>query len=90
MARPLLDRRWAEPLRRELGWLGDALGPVRDLDVLLAGLAGETPTLGSADRRAFRSLHTRLVQERQRAAAVRRALDSTWAKLERRGAKAWE
>ena len=77
VARPLLDRRWAEPLRRELGWLGDALGPVRDLDVLLAGLAGETPTLGSADRRAFRSLHTRLVQERQRVrGALLEALES--------------
>ena len=77
VARPLLDRRWAEPLRRELGWLGDALGPVRDLDVLLAGLAAETPTLGAADRRAFRSLHARLVQERQRArGALLEAIES--------------
>lgn len=34
-ARPLLDPAWAEPLRAELGWLGGALGPARDLDVLL-------------------------------------------------------
>ncbi|HXL43219.1 MAG TPA: CHAD domain-containing protein, partial [Gaiellaceae bacterium] len=31
-ARPLLDEQWADSLRAELGWLGQALGPVRDLD----------------------------------------------------------
>jgi CHAD domain-containing protein len=35
-ARPLLDPRWSEPLRSELGWLGSQLGPTRDLEVLLA------------------------------------------------------
>jgi CHAD domain-containing protein len=34
-ARPLLDRAWADDLRAELGWLGRALGPVRDADVLV-------------------------------------------------------
>ena len=34
-ARPLLDPGWTESLRAELSWLGGALGPVRDLDVLL-------------------------------------------------------
>jgi CHAD domain-containing protein len=37
-ARPLLDRDWASELRAELGWLGSALGPARDLDVLLEHL----------------------------------------------------
>jgi CHAD domain-containing protein len=35
-ARPLLVVNWSESLRHELGWLGRALGQVRDLDVLLA------------------------------------------------------
>jgi CHAD domain-containing protein len=34
-ARPLLEPSWAEPLRAELDWLGAAVGPARDLDVLL-------------------------------------------------------
>ena len=34
VARPMLDRSWSEPLRAELRWLGGALGPARDLDVL--------------------------------------------------------
>ena len=34
VARPILDRSWSEPLRAELRWLGGALGPARDLDVL--------------------------------------------------------
>jgi CHAD domain-containing protein len=37
-ARPVLDPGWAEALRIELGWLGSALGPARDLDVLLEHL----------------------------------------------------
>ncbi len=31
---PLLDKDWAKQLRRELGWLADELGAVRDGDVL--------------------------------------------------------
>lgn len=34
----LLDERWAGGLTDELGWLGDHLGAVRDLDVQIAGL----------------------------------------------------
>ena len=44
--RELLDPGWAEPLRDELRWLGGALGPVRDLDVLIEQLAAEVETLG--------------------------------------------
>ena len=44
--RELLDPAWAEPLREELRWLGGALGPVRDLDVLIERLAVEVETLG--------------------------------------------
>ena len=42
--RPLLDRDWADGLREELRWLGEVLGNVRDLDVMLPRLeeaAGE-------------------------------------------------
>lgn len=40
-ARPLVDQRWANDLRAELGWLGSALGPARDLDVLLEHLRAD-------------------------------------------------
>ncbi len=36
--RPLVERGWADPLREELRWLGQVLGAVRDLDVLLGRL----------------------------------------------------
>ncbi len=45
--RPILERGWSEPLRRELAWLDELLGRVRDLDVLLVKIvakAGELPT----------------------------------------------
>ncbi len=37
---------WAEELRTELGWLGSALGPARDLDVLLEHLRADLAALG--------------------------------------------
>jgi CHAD domain-containing protein len=37
-ARPIAERDWVEGLRAELAWLGSALGPARDLDVLVARL----------------------------------------------------
>lgn len=58
--RPLLDAAWSEPLREELRWLGSALGPARDLDVLLAHLREQD--LGS-DGSAF----ARLLAELERA-----------------------
>ncbi len=51
-ARPLLDLEWAESLRAELRWLADALGPVRDLDVLGERLRGEIEQLDGRERRA--------------------------------------
>lgn len=45
-ARPLLEPSWSDPLRDELGWLGRALGPARDLDVLSERLAADVATLG--------------------------------------------
>jgi CHAD domain-containing protein len=65
--RPLLARDWADDLRGELGWLGGALGPVRDQDVLIEHLAGEAAALGEPDVQAASGLLDEL--RRQRAAA---------------------
>ncbi len=46
VARPLVDRAWADGLRTELGWLGAALGPARDADVLLERMSSEVAGLG--------------------------------------------
>ncbi len=62
-ARPLLDAAWADALRAELGWLGRALGPVRDLDVLLLRLRAETATLPERERMAAQVLLGRLTDE---------------------------
>lgn len=45
-ARGLVERGWAEHLREELGWLGGALGPARDLDVMLDRFRAEVSALG--------------------------------------------
>jgi CHAD domain-containing protein len=64
-ARPLLDAEWVASLRAELGWLGGALGPVRDLDVLLEHLRADAHLLGGADERAFLALLAALESERE-------------------------
>jgi CHAD domain-containing protein len=69
-ARPMLDRTWADGLRGELGWLGRALGPVRDLDVLMARLRGEADALGGQDAAAVAPLFDTLAQERAAARAA--------------------
>jgi CHAD domain-containing protein len=46
--RELLDPAWSEPLRDELRWLGRALGPARDLDVLLGRLTADIASLDAA------------------------------------------
>jgi CHAD domain-containing protein len=62
-AGPLLDADWADGLRAELGWLGRALGPVRDLDVMLLRLRGEIAGLPEREKAAGEVLVGRLVQE---------------------------
>jgi CHAD domain-containing protein len=69
-ARPLLNREWANELRTELGWLGRALGPVRDLDVLLMRLRDEAAQFGEAERVDAERLLSSLEDERSRARAV--------------------
>ena len=74
--RRLLDRDWAESLRAELGWLGAALGPARDLDVLVEHLRTEVDALG-ADAPAAQGLLDGFAAERAGArAAVVEAMSS--------------
>lgn len=76
-ARPLLDRGWADALRAELGWLGRALGPVRDLDVLLLRLREEARQFGSVEQHDAERLLVALESERDAArATMLEALDS--------------
>jgi CHAD domain-containing protein len=71
-ARPIFVREWADALRAELGWLGRALGPLRDLDVFSAYLRAELETLNESDRAAFEPVFPAL--ETDRAAAREEAL----------------
>jgi CHAD domain-containing protein len=65
-ARDLLKPDWAEGLRAELGWLGSALGPARDVDVLLEHLREEVEGLGDRGAPAH-ALLASLERERERA-----------------------
>ncbi len=69
-ARRLLDATWADGLRAELGWLGRALGPVRDLDVMLLRLRGEAATLPGGEQSAAQVLVTALQAEHVQARAA--------------------
>ena len=69
----LLDPAWAEPVREELTWLGGALGPVRDLDVLAERLTAEVESLGEdrpRGRKLLRTLESRRRTARRRLMAV--------------------
>ncbi len=68
-ARPLLDRTATEPVRDELEWLGDLLGPVRDLDVLLEDLDERLAALPEDDRFAAKRIVQALAAERDLARA---------------------
>jgi CHAD domain-containing protein len=58
-ADPLLVPEWSGRLRDELKWLGNELGPARDLDVLLERLRGEAAGLGE-DEASFAEVLSRL------------------------------
>ena len=68
-AGPVLDATWADHLRAELSWLGSALGPARDLDVLVEHLRSEAAELDDADRKALASIFKKLRAERTTAQA---------------------
>jgi len=69
VAAPPLDPVWAQDLRDELDRLGDALGPVRDLDVMLDYVRN---ALGEDERKALQPLLKKL--ERRRSEARRSML----------------
>ena len=67
----------AQSFREELGWIGQALGGVRDLDVQLEQLNGWVAEIPEADREALDALRSLLEDKRQEArAAMLEALDS--------------
>lgn len=63
-ARPLLFLEWADSLRDELRWLGQLLGPARDLDVQLAYFREESATLDARDRRPLTQFIAHLETQR--------------------------
>ncbi|GAA2370117.1 CHAD domain-containing protein [Catellatospora methionotrophica] len=67
--KPLLDQRWAGPLRTELRWLGDLLGAARDAEVLhdrLRATAAADPEHPAGDLAALDAI---LAARRERAYA---------------------
>ena len=65
-AKPLLVPEWAESLQDELRWLGQLLGPARDLDVQLAYFRGESAVLDTRDRKPLAEFIAHLEDERNR------------------------
>jgi CHAD domain-containing protein len=63
-ARPLLVPEWADSLRNELRWLGQLLGPARDLDVQLAYFREESAALDARDRRPLTQFIAHLEAQR--------------------------
>jgi CHAD domain-containing protein len=63
-AKPLLLPEWADSLRDELRWLGQLLGPARDLDVQLAYFREESATLDARDRRPLTQFIAHLEAQR--------------------------
>jgi CHAD domain-containing protein len=63
-AAPVLDPEAAARLRAEAGWLGTALGPVRDLDVLLGHLYAEAESFEPAEQQGLRHLFEVFEEER--------------------------
>jgi CHAD domain-containing protein len=62
--RQLLELEPAEALRGELGWLGSALGPARDLDVLIERFAAEAEAVGGEAHALVAALEARRVDAR--------------------------
>ncbi|HXY84014.1 MAG TPA: CHAD domain-containing protein [Gaiellaceae bacterium] len=66
MAHSLVDDEWADPVRAELGELGRAAGPVRDLDVLLERLNGELASLDASELDSAEAILSSLEADRRR------------------------
>jgi CHAD domain-containing protein len=71
-ARGLVDAEWADDVRARASVVADALGAVRDLDVLLERVRADLDGLDPADRRDARPLLRAL--QRERTSARRRLL----------------
>jgi CHAD domain-containing protein len=56
VAQPALEPAWCDDLRGRLRWLGNELGPARDLDVMVERLRADADDLGPEDARAMRRL----------------------------------
>ena len=65
--RELVEREWADALRTELGWARRAARGVRDRDVLIDRLRGETVQFHDGDRAAAEPLFAELEREREAA-----------------------
>jgi len=65
VARPILDREWTDELRAELKWLGQALGAVRDHDVLLIHVRAQVETLPPSDEAALGLIVEGIERERE-------------------------
>ncbi|HVL03165.1 MAG TPA: CYTH and CHAD domain-containing protein [Acidimicrobiales bacterium] len=65
----LLDEEWARDLRAELKWVADALGAVRDTDVLLERLQEAATHLHPLDNAAMGGIVERLQSQRSEARA---------------------
>jgi CHAD domain-containing protein len=63
-ARSLIVPEWADSLRDELRWLGQLLGPARDLDVQLAYFREESTALEARDRRPLAQFIAHLEAQR--------------------------
>ena len=68
--RPMLDRQWADGLRRALKPAGDALAQVRDLDVLVADVEQRAAGLEDSERAGATDITDMLRDRRTRAQAM--------------------
>ena len=65
--RPVVDKKWSDPVRGELEWLGGLLGQVRDTEVLLDRLDARLDVLAEVDRDAGKRLLEALRNHRDEA-----------------------
>lgn len=64
-ARPILLPAWATSLQQELEWLGELLGPARDLDVQIAYFSDESTRLDARDRKLLAQFISHLHSQRE-------------------------
>ena len=65
---PLIDREWADALRRELGWMASGLGAARDTEVLRERLDDHAARLDHDDAARARSIIDQALDRRMAAA----------------------